>query len=205
MRLAGSLHGTSARALRHVTTIDLSDNRLLSLSGLEGLPCLATLICRRNRLQGVLDYRAPRGFGGSRLRHADLRNNAISGAVSLPPPEDGGDVSVAVGVAAHGSLETLLLDGNKLRSLRGLAMLPHLTRLSVASNQLVDTAGLEPLPKVCPPCRHTHLHASAPVSMSLPTHLHASARFHLHAYTPISLSVPPTSTHPRPFPCPHPS
>jgi len=142
LRLAGTLRGVSA--LRHLSTVDLSDNRLVSLSGLEGLPALSVLVCRRNRLLSVLDFPAPRGLVGSRLRHADLRNNAIAGAVSLPP-SDGGANSRPMGVAAHGHLETLLVDDNKLRSLRGLASLPHLTQLSAASNQLLDTAGAEPL------------------------------------------------------------
>ena len=48
---------------------------------------------------------APRTLVGSRLRHADLRSNAIAGAVSLPPPDARGR---PIGVAAHGQLETLL-------------------------------------------------------------------------------------------------
>ena len=137
LRLGGSLVGVGC--LRHLRTLDLSDNRLISLAGLEELPALATLVCKRNRLLTVLDFPAAPGLAGSSLRHADLRGNAISGAVSMPPESSNG--GRPLGVQAHAKLEALLLDENQLRSLRGLAAVPQLTLLSAASNQLIDTAG----------------------------------------------------------------
>ena len=134
--LSGSL-AAGLSQLPQLTSVDISDNRLLTLEGLETLPRLSSLICRGNRLQGVLDYPAPAVQGGSLLRHADLRHNLISGAVSLPPDSLGRPI----GVDAHGALETLLLDGNKLRSLRGIEAVTQLTSFSAASNQLQDTAG----------------------------------------------------------------
>ena len=142
MRLAGSL--TKLRALNQLRIVDLSDNRLLSLEGLEHLPRLSVLLCRRNRLTGVLDFPAPPGLvrgATSCLRHADLRGNAISGAVSLPALSDGRPV----GVEAHAALEVLLLDDNQLRSLRGLESAARLTQLSACRNQLIDTAGIHTL------------------------------------------------------------
>jgi Leucine-rich repeat (LRR) protein len=65
LRLAGSLSNGLVQ-LPHLTTIDLSDNRLLTLEGLEALPRLSSLICCGTRLQGVRsiparhDTRAPR-------------------------------------------------------------------------------------------------------------------------------------------------
>jgi Leucine-rich repeat (LRR) protein len=127
--------------LPNLTSVDLSDNRLISLEGLELLPRLSSLVCRGNRLQGVLDFPCPAGLHGlpgvSLLRHADLRHNAISGAISLPVDASGR----AVGVDAHPALETLLLDHNKLRSLRGIDVLSQLRQLSASDNQLLDTAG----------------------------------------------------------------
>ena len=121
---------------------------MISLEGLEFLPRLSSLICRGNRLQGVLDFPCPEGAHGlagvSVLRHADLRNNAISGAISLPVSAGGRPI----GVDAHLRLETLLLDHNKLRSLRGVEVLEHLAHFSVSSNQLQDTAGAGALIRV---------------------------------------------------------
>lgn len=143
--------GSLADGLAHLpslTSVDLSDNRLISLEGLEFLPRLSSLICRGNRLQGVLDFPCPAGAHGlaglSVLRHADLRNNAISGAISLPVSAGGRPI----GVDAHLRLETLLLDHNKLRSLRGVEVLEHLAHFSVSSNQLQDTAGAGALIRV---------------------------------------------------------
>ena len=141
LRVSSSLSEGLA-ALPHLTSVDLSDNRLLTLEGLEALPRLSSLVCKGNRLQGVLDYPAPEG--GSRLRYADLRHNAISGAISLPPDSLGR----AIGVDAHVHLETLLLDGNKLRSLRGIDAACHLTRFTATGNQLQDTAGTGALVRV---------------------------------------------------------
>jgi hypothetical protein len=83
----------------------------------------------------ILDFPAP--AGGSCLRLADLRNNGIAGAVSLPPDGQGRPI----GVDAHGALETLRLDSNQLRSLRGIEAVPHLTTFTASANQLQDTAG----------------------------------------------------------------
>ena len=121
LRLAGSLDALAALAA--LTNVDLSDNRLTSLAGLEALPQLSTLTCRENMLSGVLDFPAAgtaAAAGGvsapSSLRHADLRDNRIAGAISLPVDASGR----RVGVEAHTRLETLLLDNNQLRSLREL-------------------------------------------------------------------------------------
>lgn len=145
MRLSGSL--AKMRALKELRCVDLSENRLLSLEGLEYLPRLTVLHCRRNRLTGVLDFAAPAGIARGKtscLRHADLRGNAIAGAVSLPALSDGRPL----GVEAHASLEVLLLDDNQLRSLRGLEHAVHLTTFSASRNQLIDTAGAHALPRL---------------------------------------------------------
>lgn len=138
LRLAGELRPALQR-LPNLTSVDLSDNRLVSLRGLDALPLLCSLVCRRNRLRCVLDFAAPVSSPPtpSRLRFADLRENRIAGAVSLPPDASSGK---AIGVDAHTALEVLRLDGNELRSLRGIESVPHLTTLTAAHNQLVDTA-----------------------------------------------------------------
>ena len=92
--LAGSLVDAFS-CLPHLTSLDLSGNRLHSLSGLEALPALSTLVCKSNRLMAVLDF--PQPVGGSQLRHVDLSHNAITGAVSMP----GDDCGRARGLDAH--------------------------------------------------------------------------------------------------------
>lgn len=137
-RLRGGLKYAFA-TLPHLTAVDLSANRLRSLEGLEHLPALVSLTCCSNRLLGVLDFPAP--TRGSRLKKADLRDNAISGAISLPPATD----SRPRGLDAHGCLERLLLDSNQLRSLRGIGSAKHLVHFSASGNQLQDTAGTKSL------------------------------------------------------------
>ena len=147
-RLGGSLTGVFV-GVPHLITVDLSNNRLSTLDGLEALPGLASLTCRHNRLLGILDYPAPKG--GSRLRFADLSDNIIAGAVSLPKDRSGR----TLGVDAHSSLEELIVDNNRLRSLRGISAVEHLTAFSASGNQLYDTAGLR-LPRL----RKLDLHGS---------------------------------------------
>ena len=138
-RLAAASLTAALGSLPYLTSVDLSDNHLTTLDGLDGLPSLHSLTCCRNRLVCALDFAAP--ATGSRLRTADLRENLISGAVSLPADASGRPL----GVDAHPRLETLLLDGNRLRSLRGVGAATRLRTFSVARNALQDTAGLEQL------------------------------------------------------------
>lgn len=104
-RLGGSL-AAGLSAITSLMQLNVSDNSLTSLAGLEVVPRLHTLHCRRNRLHAVLDYPAP--SSGSHLRFADLGENSITGAVSMPADEAGRPL----GVDAHPLLETLLIDGN---------------------------------------------------------------------------------------------
>lgn len=126
--------------LAQLSSVDVSGNQLTSLLGMELLPHLVTLAASDNRLLSVLDF--PASKAGSVLRVADLRRNAIVGAVSLPRDTI---TEQAFGVDAHPHLEKLLLDDNSLRSLRGIEAVTHLRTLSAGSNQLQDTAGLAPL------------------------------------------------------------
>jgi len=143
-RLTASSLAQAFVALPSLTSVDLSYNRLTTLDGLECCPLLSSLVCRGNRLMGVLDFAA--AAGGSRLRYADLSDNSISGAVSLPIAADGR----ARGVDAHAYLESMLLDGNQLRSLRGVGAAVYLVHFSAAGNKLgaTDTAGIGPLQRL---------------------------------------------------------
>lgn len=191
-RLTASSLAQAFVALPSLTSVDLSYNRLTTLDGLECCPLLSSLVCRGNRLMGVLDFAAAAGplahhthasgprvrcahhrarvhahpvpfcilcgldrpaahlravdAGGSRLRYADLSDNSISGAVSLPIAADGR----ARGVDAHAYLESMLLDGNQLRSLRGVGAAVYLVHFSAAGNKLgaTDTAGIGPLQRL---------------------------------------------------------
>lgn len=115
---------TALTPLVHVSHVDVSCNCLTSLAGLERLHALSTLCASHNRLSEALDFAAP--AGGSRLRRADLQDNAIH-AFSINAP-------------AHTLVEELLLDRNRLPSLEGLAHFPALCKLSCASNCLCDAS-----------------------------------------------------------------
>ena len=112
----------SLRDLPHLTTVNISGNRVTSLEGLELAPNLHQLLAAGNALNRVLDYSPP--FCRPALcclTHADLSNNMLT---SLR------------GVEQHPNLNTLILDGNRIASLAGIEHLTQLRELSVASNQL---------------------------------------------------------------------
>lgn len=134
LALEGGLESLNCKPLVHLRTVNISDNRLTSLRGLETLASLTALDARSNWLTLALDYPAP--VGGSRLRRADLGDNRLVGCVGQQ-------------VGVHAELETLLLDTNALTDLGGIERLEQLCELSLASNRLSDTCavgadGLQP-------------------------------------------------------------
>jgi Leucine-rich repeat (LRR) protein len=134
-RLLGDAGGgffESLRKVPHLTFVDLSSNSLCTLQGLRVLPRLSTLLARDNRLTVALDFPPPEDC---RLRHVDLRDNLIT---SLAPWTLGN----------HTTIETLLLDGNQLRSLTGIEGLRELRELRVASNELRDASSMIHLPRL---------------------------------------------------------
>ena len=126
------LHSSSLSEVPFLTELDISNNALTSLKGLEAARFLRRLIASSNRLARLLDFPPPAGSpAGSALILADLRHNLIRGAL-----ENEADGECA-GVAAHTQLEELYLDGNQLSSgLSGLAKLKCLRRLSMRANLL---------------------------------------------------------------------
>lgn len=125
--------------LQTLTHVDLSRNMLGSLVGLESLPCLATLIASDNLLTEVLDFFAP--STGSRLRTADLCRNKITGSL-VELDHDGSEV-LRGGMAAHPLVQSLLLEGNRITSVRGFDVLEELTCLSLRENDLRDESDSE--------------------------------------------------------------
>lgn len=103
--------------------LDLFDNQLASLAGLEGAPRLRVLLAGRNQLS------SPAGLEGApRLDVLDLHANRLR---------------ALDGLAALRQLRVLNLAGNQLRSLAGLAGLSGLAELNLRRN-LIDR--LDPLP-----------------------------------------------------------
>ena len=102
--------------LTQLTSLDLSNNELSSLSGLENLSNLSSLDLRNNQLSSL------EGLGQlSNLSYLDLRNNQLS---SLE------------GLEQLSNLSSLDLGFNQLSSLEGLGQLSNLSSLDLDNNQL---------------------------------------------------------------------
>lgn len=112
----------------HLTSMDLSHNKLRSLAPLAQLRSLRALTVRDNLL---LNFDLPGAAGlcgpfvGRGLSSLDIRSNALRHTGML---------------SEHADLTELILDSNCLTSLAGLAGLRQLRRLSVSHNRLSDVS-----------------------------------------------------------------
>lgn len=132
----GLVGGLDALAsLQHLTHVEIGSNRLTTLSGLEHLPNLASLVAAENRLEVLLDFSAP-SPNGSRLRLADLSRNRIA---TLAPHLDA--AGRACGIEAHTHLEVLQLNENAIQSLGRFAALHSLHTLSLSRNEVQNQEG----------------------------------------------------------------
>lgn len=152
---------TLAEKFRHVQQLNVSGNKLSSLKALSQLHFLHTIDASGNRIANVLDFEVPHysfdptanSHVGSSLLHASLANNRIEFIDSM--------LSLR-----HPRLMTLNLDGNKLRSLKGLLVsggkcleekvdtnvsqsgLIFLNTLSVRNNDLENLEGIAAAPNL---------------------------------------------------------
>ena len=136
-----SLHLRSIDILANYSNlilVDISDNLLVSLRCLSGLPYLTTLIANRNRIQQCLDFGPPHCTAenpwsqghfaiGSMLTFADLSCNQISTI---------GDIR------HHEFMECLLLQNNRIEIIPDLQALRYLLVLDLSNNRLTS---LDPL------------------------------------------------------------
>ena len=114
----------------HLTSIDLSQNKLRSLASLCALRSLRSL-CVRDNLLLTFDLPVPRELSKlaepKGLTSLDIRGNALqhTGAIG-----------------EHLDLTELALDNNCLTSLGGLGALHQLRRLSASGNRITDISDL---------------------------------------------------------------
>ncbi|KAI8834246.1 hypothetical protein BJ741DRAFT_517397, partial [Chytriomyces cf. hyalinus JEL632] len=103
-----------------LTWINLSNNSLTSLAGLENCPSLQILNLSHNNITSISGIR-----NFTNLKALILNNNAIAALPDLTP------------LAAN--LNTLVLSHNKLTALpKPFPHLPHLKKLSVSNNSLTE-------------------------------------------------------------------
>ncbi|KAJ3238591.1 hypothetical protein HDU81_007511 [Chytriomyces hyalinus] len=107
-------------AFPNLTWINLSNNSLTSLAGLENCPSLQILNLSHNNITSISGIR-----NFTNLKALILNNNEISALPDLTP------------LAAN--LNTLVLSHNKLTALpKPFPHLPHLKKLSVSNNSLTE-------------------------------------------------------------------
>ena len=115
-------------SLTGLRILDLSDNSLSSLNGLETLAALDELYLGHNALENLPVLR-----GFKSLRILDLSYNALR---------------YAVGVSSCTSLERLNLSHNRLLSLTPLSALTELVWLNASNNEINDSTPLAPCTKL---------------------------------------------------------
>ena len=147
--LQGGLE-SSLRCLTQLTDVNLNGNDLRSLQGLGVLHNLSSLRARCNQLTCALDFTVTSPLG-SQLRYADCGENQIEQLTCSDNDGDGndgggGDGHGRGGVASHPKLEALIIDRNRLTSLRGLEEVRWLRVLDARQNELSTVEALQHLP-----------------------------------------------------------
>jgi Leucine-rich repeat (LRR) protein len=106
-----------------VVEMDVSDNQITSIQGLEGLSSLRTLKLDNNQLGDSLVVTSPM----PRLRHLSLRSCALE----------------TLDVTNFPNLRTLEVDNNRLSNIIGLSTLKKLDLLSMCGQNLPETQRIE--------------------------------------------------------------
>jgi len=119
--------------LWRVAHINLWNNDVVSIVGLEKYPNLMRLTLRSNDIKTLSGIQA-----APNLRWVDASDN---------------DLRDLAGMSSLNSLEWLDLHNNDLPNLRGLSWCPRLTYLNLWHNDLKDLSGIETLPSL----RHVNL------------------------------------------------
>eukprot|EP00198_Chlamydomonas_reinhardtii_P000504 XP_001689839.1 flagellar associated protein [Chlamydomonas reinhardtii] len=139
-------------AFPHLQTLVLRDNRLVELRGLAALRHLTAVDVSGNKLTQVLDLRLPAdgASGPTNLRSADFSRNALDMLRDLSPFSRLTSLSAAhnrlervgEGLTSLTLLKVLDLSHNRLVSVRGLERCANLRELRLGHNALQS---LEPL------------------------------------------------------------
>ena len=111
--------------MTNLSILGLYNNQINQISGLEGLTRLTRLDLEKNEIQHISGLESL-----TRLTRLELQNNQIS------------QISGLEGLT---SLEELYLEDNQISQISGLESLTHLTELDLDSNQIQRISGLENL------------------------------------------------------------
>ncbi|CAK7246123.1 MAG: protein phosphatase regulatory subunit Sds22 [Sporothrix thermara] len=126
-------HMRGVEKLPNLTSLDLSYNKIKHIKHLAPLTKLVDLYLVANKIGSVDGLEEAAAAAGNTLRMIELGSNRIR---SIAP----------LGGFGFPALEELWLAKNKITSLKGLAGLPKLRLLSVQSNRIRDLSPLKDVP-----------------------------------------------------------
>lgn len=130
-----------------ITLVDLDNNDVVSLGGLESLPAVHTLKLANNDLRSLQGIEHAVGLLALSVQH-----NSLSSLAGLAHPRivwlnvAGNDLKNLDGAASVPSLKYLCAAGNDITQISGLSSFPGLTHLDVSNNDVADVSGL----RFCP-------------------------------------------------------
>eukprot|EP00294_Goniomonas_avonlea_P001535 CAMPEP_0114566360 /NCGR_PEP_ID=MMETSP0114-20121206/14842_1 /TAXON_ID=31324 /ORGANISM="Goniomonas sp, Strain m" /LENGTH=301 /DNA_ID=CAMNT_0001752749 /DNA_START=53 /DNA_END=958 /DNA_ORIENTATION=+ len=132
------------KTFKHIRYIDVSNNFIVDLSMLEGLPYLLSLNARKNNMMSLklpkLEFLQVLNVSENKLKAIDGLEAPMLRYLYLT----GNHIATVAGLDALEQLEKLELEKNKLKSAEGLG-LPQLKTLTLANNALESVAGLDGL------------------------------------------------------------
>eukprot|EP00935_MAST-01C_sp_MAST-1C-sp1_P001369 g1369.t1 len=133
---------TVLREFPNVQNLNLQGNQIADLKTLAELPNLLTLNASKNALTTVLDYTTPHCREGDAWYTGDLR----VGSTLLNANLSDNKIGVMRDLSWHRFLRTLVLDGNQIKTIKGIDTLSCLQVLSIKNNDVMSITGLGNLP-----------------------------------------------------------
>ena len=129
------------QSYEHLQALDVASNHLTSLAALEHLPYLTRLNASSNKLS-QFDVEVPRNEPGE---NAWTLGSKHAGSNLIEVDLSDNEIEVLGAQETHRRLEKLVLDGNRMYEITGLANLARLKVLSMRNNDLTYVSGLETL------------------------------------------------------------
>ncbi len=133
--------------LPYLEDLDLSENGLASSKfDLSNVRNLKKLKLGFNRLQDIdINLNCENKNEWLNLREIDLSSNSLGGDVDDNPDEDKLIKSISNHSKCFAYLRTLVLNENKIKSIKGIDNIQSITYLKVSANQLTNINGVENL------------------------------------------------------------
>jgi Leucine-rich repeat (LRR) protein len=134
----------------HLRTINFSKNNIPVLQTLTEIPQLLILNASNNRIDVLtfMTYESKLTL----LREVDLSNNKIMALPNIQCPKlrklnlTGNVIEDCYEFKGHPTLETLILNKNKLKNCKGLGNCPRLMELDLSENVITEINDLKDLP-----------------------------------------------------------